>query len=78
MVHHTDRLVELIVKMTKYQLEPKIIQFVQPKQHADSNVVLIKAVKGWKTGVKIREVLVFRDENGDESDAVKKIYGRLE
>ena len=78
MVHHTDRLVELIVKMSKHQLEPKVIQFVQPKVNSDANLVVVQAVKGGKTGVKIKNGLVFRDEDGNESEAVKKIYGRLE
>ena len=77
MVHHTDRLVELIVKMSQFKLEPKIIQFVQPKPKVNANLVLIEAVKGGKTGVKIKDVLIFRDENGEESLDVKKIYGRL-
>lgn len=77
MVHHTDRLAEMISKMVKFGLEPKVLQFVQPKPKTESNLVLIEAIKGGKTGLKIKEILIFRDENGEESLDVKKIYGRL-
>ena len=76
MVHHVDRLVEIICKMSKAQLEPKQIQFVQPKPKTCANLVLIEAIKGGKTGLKVKEILVFRDENGEESQDVKQIYGR--
>ncbi len=77
MVHHIDRLVEILCKMSKAKLEPKQLRFVQPKPNTEANLVLIEAVKGGKTGLKVKDVLIFRDQDGEESKEVKEIYGRL-
>lgn len=77
LVHHTDRLAEIMHKLVQLNLQPKQLQFVQPKPDEPANLVLIEAVKGGKVGLKVNEVLIFRDKNGEETEAVKKIYNRL-
>ena len=78
LVHHVDRFAELVAGMKDCGLEPKIVRFVQPKAGKDANLVLIKAVKGGKPGLKVKNVLIFRDDNNEESLEVKQIYGRLQ
>lgn len=50
-IHDASRLCELIDTLQKYKLEPKKIEFCYPKNKQTSNVVLIEAVKGGKSGV---------------------------
>ena len=52
MVHITDRLVDTISLMRKYNIEPKILQFVSAKNKAPY-LFLIEAHKGGKSGLKI-------------------------
>ena len=49
-VHASNRLAEIISTLQKYHLEPKKIELCYPAQKNTSNVVLIEAVKGAKSG----------------------------
>lgn len=49
-VHESNRLAEIISTLQKYNLEPKKIELCYPAQKNTSNVVLIEAVKGAKSG----------------------------
>lgn len=50
-VHESNRLCELVSTLQKYNLEPKKIEVCYPAKKSESNVVLIEAVKGGKSGV---------------------------
>ena len=52
-VNDSSRIAELLQTLKKYNLEPKTIEFVYPKQNLESNVVLIEAVKFGKQGAKV-------------------------
>ena len=53
MVNDSDRIVEIISTLKQNNLEPKVIEFVFTKTAEKSNVVLIEAVKGGKSGAKV-------------------------
>lgn len=53
MINDSERIAELLATLSKNDLEPKVIEFVYPKQNKHSNVVLIEAVKGGKPGTKV-------------------------
>ena len=76
MVHHTDRLAEIICKLKEYKLEPKVMQIIQPKPNENANMVLLQAVKCGKVGLKVNAPVVLRDANGEESEQAKVIYNR--
>lgn len=76
MVHRADRLVEIFSSLTKNGLEPKQLQIVYPKLSKEPNLVLIEAKKGAKSGLKILKPLILMNEDGTETDELKKIYGR--
>ena len=50
MVHQEDRLAEIITLLCKHSLEPKELKILQNKK---GNIVLIKAKKGGKSGMKV-------------------------
>ena len=52
-INDSTRITELLQTLTKYNLQPKVIEFVFPKRSFISNVVLIEAVKGGKKGSKV-------------------------
>src|SRR5574344_1031791 len=58
LVNDASRIAELLETLKKYQLEPKILQFVFPKQSGESNVVLIEEKKNGKTGAKVYQKLI--------------------
>ena len=47
------------------------MQIVQPKKDKASNVFLIEAVKGAKSGIKVLPTLILNDENGNYLPKVK-------
>ena len=75
MVHRPERLVEIIVKMKKYNLEPKRIQFCYPKKGKNANIILIEGIKNGNSGIKVLNPIIVHDENGDYNSEIKKMFG---
>lgn len=75
MVHRPFRLVEIINTMTKYKLEPKRIRFVHPYQDKEPNMVLIEAVKGGGSMVKVESPLIVYQEPNVYTREILDIYG---
>ncbi len=74
MVHRPFRLVEIINTMTSYRLEPKRMRFVHPFRNREPNMVLIEAVRGGSSMVKIESPLVIYESPGKYTDDVLQIY----
>lgn len=73
-VYRTDRLTELIENMRKYKLEVKRMRFVYSNKEKQSNLVLIKAVKGAGTFLKVEKPLIIYNLDGSYTDEIIKIY----
>lgn len=76
MVHRAERLVDIMCILRKYRLEPKKVRFVHAKPNEKPNLILVKAVKFANPFLKIDKPLVIYDENGDETEEIRRIYGR--
>lgn len=74
-VHRTERMIEIISYMKKYDLEPKKIQFVYPKINKDSNIILIEATFKGKPGVTILPPLYAHEQNGEYTKEIRKMFG---
>ena len=75
MVHRPHRLIEIIEVLKKYKLEPKRIKFVHPFVNKPANMVLIEALKGGKSMVKVEEPIIVYKEQGVYTDEIYDIYG---
>ena len=75
MVYRPDRLIETINLLQKYDLEPKRLRFVYPKQGREANTFLIEAIKTGKIGLRIEAPLYSHNEDGSYSDEVMKYFG---
>ena len=76
MVHRADRLVDIISLLREYKLEPKVLRIVYPKVTKEPNLVLVEAKKGAKAGIKILNPLILNNEDGSETEELRKIYCR--
>lgn len=76
MVYFAERLAEVVFELKKHNLEPKILQFVQPKADREANIFLIKATKGGRGGIKVLPALVMYTPQGEETTQLKEIYNR--
>lgn len=73
-VHRPERLVEILIKMKSYNIEPKRIQFIYPKQDKKSNLVLIEGSKNGNEGLEIMSALYIHDKLGNYTDEVKEMF----
>ena len=75
MVHRPHRLIEIIQAMKTYKLEPKRIRFVHPYEDKEANMVLIEALKGGKSMVKIEKPLIVYKDVNVYTDELLEMYG---
>lgn len=72
-VYKADRLSSLFDALDKYNLSPKEMTVVFPKQSKDADIVVIKARKGGKEGLKIKSLIV-KNEDGEDTAEFKELY----
>ena len=75
MVHRPHRLIEIITTLTKYKLEPKRMKMVHPFVDRDANMVLIEAVRGGRSMIKVEAPVIVYREPGVYTDEIYSIYG---
>lgn len=75
MVHRPHRLIEIITALTKYRLEPKRMKMVHPFVDKEANMVLIEAVRGGRSMIKVEKPLIVYKEPGVYTDEIYDIYG---
>ncbi len=73
-VYRTDRLTELFENLKKYKLEVKKMRFVYSNINKQSNLVLIKAVKGAGVFLKVDKPLIIYNLDGSYTDEILDIY----
>lgn len=76
MVHHPERLTDILFYMRKYKIEPKNLKFVFSRQNKIPKLVLIKGVKNAKDFLIVEPNLYIYDDNGNYTDEFLKIYGK--
>ena len=75
LVHRPFRLAEIMITLSKYKLEPKRMQLVYPFIDHEPNMVLIEAVRGGKSRIKVERPLIVYKEKGVYTDEIYDIYG---
>ncbi len=75
MVHRPFRLVEIFQTLTAYKLEPKRMKLVYPFVDKEPNMVMIEAIRGAKSMIKVEEPLIVYKEPGVYHDVIYDIYG---
>ncbi len=75
MVHRPFRLVEIINTLTSFKLEPKRMKLVHPYIDKEPNMVLIEAVKGGRSMMKVEPPLIVYKEKNVYTDEIYSIYG---
>lgn len=74
MVHRPFRLVEIITTMTKYRLEPKRMRFVHPFRDREPNMVLMEAVRGGRSMIKVEAPLVIYEKPDVYTAEIRQFY----
>jgi len=68
LVYKSNKLIELVVNLKEYDIEPKVIKFIHPRPGEDANMVLLEGIKGGKGELKIENPLFLKinEKNGDK------------
>lgn len=75
MVHRPFRLVEIMVLMSQYKLEPKRMQMVYPYVDKEPNMVLIEGKRGGRSRLTVEKPLIVYQEPGVYMPEIYEIYG---
>lgn len=75
LVHRPHRMIEIISALTRYRLEPKRLKLVHPFVNKEANMVLIEAVRGGRSMVKVEAPIIVYKEPGVYTEEIYEIYG---
>lgn len=75
MVHRPDRFIEVINCMQKYDIEPKRVRFVYPKEGKESHIFLIEGMYKGNHGLKIEPPLYAHNQDGSYTTEVRRMFG---
>ena len=76
-VHRPERLADIFELMRKYKIEPKRVRLVQPNTKKAPNIVLVEGQRDGGAFLKWEETLYVYDDNGNYSEEINRIYGRM-
>ena len=74
-VHRSERFMEILILMKKYNIEPKKVRFVYPNREKNSDLVLIEGTLNGKSGLKILKPLFIYDGDNVYTKEVQDMFG---
>ncbi len=74
-VNRVDRLMEIIMLLQKYNMEPKYIRFIYDKVTLKPNLFFLEAIKNGKSGLEVDKPFIMYDENNNETLDYQKLMG---
>lgn len=75
LVHRPFRLVDILVLLREYRLEPKRMKMVHPFMDKEPNMVLLQASRGGKARLTVEKPLIVYQQPGVYTDEIYDIYG---
>lgn len=75
LVHRPFRLVDILVLLREYRLEPKRMKMVHPFIDKEPNMVLLQASRGGKARLTVEKPLIVYQQPGVYTDEIYDIYG---
>ena len=77
-VHRPKHLISILEDLRREHLEPKRIQMVHSFAHSPATLVLIEAVKGGGEQLVVESPLIIYKEEGEYTDELLRLYGKLD
>ena len=74
LVHRPERLIDILLTMRKYNIEPKKIRLIYPGKNKEANILLIEGKKNGKKGLKILPPLYSHNSDGTYTDEIKQYF----
>ena len=73
-INRTDRLIDVITKMKEYNIEPKRLKFIFPKEDSDSNLFLIEGSKNGKSGLILEKNIIIHNNDNSYKNEILNIF----
>ncbi len=73
-IHLPERLTDIIRVMNACGMEPKRLRPVHSNASSEAKMVLVEAVKGARTGMKVERPLFIFDETGNYTEEMQRMY----
>ena len=73
-VHRPERLTDTLHILRKYNLEPKKIRFIHPKENEKANILLIEGKKNGKSGLKVLNPIISHEKDGSYTKEIQKFF----
>jgi tRNA1(Val) A37 N6-methylase TrmN6 len=73
-VHRPHRLLDILLFMRRYKLEPKRLRFVHPRQGKEANMLLVEGIKDGKAELKLLPPLTVYGEGQTYTEELMRIY----
>ena len=74
LVHRPERLIDILLTMRKYNIEPKKIRLIYPGKNKAANILLIEGKKNGKKGLKILPPLYSHNPDGTYTEEIQKYF----
>ncbi len=75
LIYHPERLAELAAALREEGIEMKRLRFVHSNSVSEAKMVLVEAVSGGATGLKVDRPFYIYDEKGGYSPEMREAYG---
>ncbi|CAM4253145.1 tRNA1(Val) (adenine(37)-N6)-methyltransferase [Lederbergia lenta] len=76
-VHRPERLLDILTLMRQYQLEPKRLRFIYPRDGKEANTILVEGIKNGNAGLKVLPPLFVYNQDNEYTLEVREIlYGK--
>lgn len=76
MINKARRFVDVICCMREFNIEPKKIYFIQPKENKDIDTFIVEGKKGGKPSLIIPKPIIVYNEDGTYTDFSRRIYNK--
>ncbi|MET3700044.1 tRNA1(Val) A37 N6-methylase TrmN6 [Bacillus oleivorans] len=77
LVHRPARLMDILMLLRHYKLEPKRLRFVYPKEGKEANMILVEGMKDANPDLKILPPLyIYTNENEYTEEVRELLYGK--
>ena len=73
LVHQTNRFLDVVDRLKKYNLSINKVQLIYPKEHSESNLFMIEAIKNGKCGVRFLNPLYVHNNDGTYKDEIMRL-----
>lgn len=74
LVHRPERLIDILITMRKYNIEPKKIRLIYPHKDKEANILLIEGKKNGQKGLKIMPPLYSHNTDGSYTNQIQKYF----